>query len=952
MFVDAIHTRKTDKIKIAERINGKRILREVKPVYEFYVEDDNGTTRTVTGEMSTLVVCANSFDMKDRVSEYKKLGRKTFESDFNTLFKTLSKYYKNESAPELNVAFFDIETDFSKTRGYAPVDDPFNKVTAVSMYLTWKKELIMLVIKPDSMTQQLAENITSQFTNHEGTVILCDSEVQMLRMFLDLIEDADVLSGWNSEFYDIPYLVNRVRMIMSDAETARFCLWNEKPKARTAENFGKEVQTYDLIGRIHLDYLSLFKKHTYQEMQSYKLDYIGEIVTGERKVEYEGNLDQLYNDDFYKFIEYGLQDSKLLKLIDDKKDFISLHNQLAHQECVPIATTMGSVALIDTAIVNEIHTWGEVVFDKMRKPDAEHGAAGAWVADPVKGLHDYIGCIDLNSLYPSVLRSLKMSTEGILGQVRQTYTDIYLDDRIAKQRAKSKSKNFEPSWTDAWHGLFASVEHTKIIEGTDDEMIIDLDDGQVLHMTAREIKDFIFSDESSIVMSANGTLFDNTIRGAIPSILTKWYLERQLMQRAVMNLTNLAGLSDLEEERGLTDEQFAVVKNEHTVREWLESNSPDVKYENRDGKWFAVDPKLAKEQASYWKMMQQIRKILLNSLYGALLNKGSRFYDQRLGQSVTLTGRSITKHMACQINKEMTGNYDYIGGPIVYGDTDSVYFSIQKYLNEIGDTTVLSKDDVVDLYLHVGDQVDNTFPGFMNNNFNTGIENGKIIAAGLEIAGSRGLFLKKKRYGILKYWEDGFRLDTKGPGKLKAMGIEIKRSDTPKYIQNFLEDVFVKLLNNGTEEDLRQTIVDFKKEFKDMDAWRKGSPKTVKNLTNKTAIWKQTGKCSVGHVLAGINWNYLREFNNDVVSPDIVDGSKIVVCKLQDNPTGITTIAFPSEYIDRVPQWFKDLPFDIDGMTETVLIKKLDNLFGIIDMDIGIHEDVNSSINNTDLFSW
>ncbi|AUS03045.1 hypothetical protein NVP2275O_464 [Vibrio phage 2.275.O._10N.286.54.E11] len=956
MYIDAMFDRKKDCIRVAERINGKRLLRDIRPVYEFYAEDPQGTITSVTGKAVTHHRFSSNKDMKLAAASFKSQGLDVFESDVNVLNKTLAYEYKNEPAPNPNIAFFDIETDFDKIRGYAPVDNPFNKITAVSLYLDWKSELLMLALKPQAMSQAEAESIVGGFDSHEGTVILCPDEKHMLNLFFQLIEDADILSGWNSEFYDIPYMVNRTEMVMSKADTTRFCLWGQTPKPKTVEKFGTESPTYDLVGRIHMDYLALYRKHTYQELPSYKLDAIGEREVGENKVEYERTLDHLYNFEFGKFLEYGLQDSKLLKLLNDKLDYISLHNQMAHDESVCISTTMGSVALIDTAIINEIHTWGEVVFDKMIKPEPEHGAAGAWVADPVKGVHDYIGCIDLNSLYPSVLRSLKMSTESIIGQVRHIFTDEHLKSAIDKQRLefKGRPENFKPSWTEAWHGLFACIEHTKIMNQTDDDMIIDLEDGTTLEMTASEIYDFIFSEGSNIVISANGTLYDNTKRGAIPSILTRWYQERQLMQRAVMDFTRLSGFSENEDERGMTDDQISVVLNGFNSKQWIEHNVPELTLEKRDdNKWYATDGKLAKVKAAFYKQQQQIRKILLNSLYGALLNKGSRFFDQRLGQSVTLTGRSITKHMACKINEEMTGNFDYVGGPIVYGDTDSVYFSVQKYLNEQNDTTALSKEDVVDLYLQVAENVDESFPGFMNSTFNTGLGNGKIIAAGLEIAGTRGLFLKKKRYGILKYWEDGFRLDTGGkPGKLKAMGMEIKRSDTPKYIQDHLSDVFTDLLVGSEAPKLKEKVMEFKKQFKVMDSWRKGAPKTVKNLTNRTKEYRDTGKCKVGHVLASIHWNDLRKMNNDHESPEIIDGTKIVVCQLTTNPLGMDSVAFPAEMIDRLPEWYTTLPFDVGGMEEAILTKKLDNLFGILDMDLGIFEDPNSAANNTDLFDW
>jgi DNA polymerase elongation subunit (family B) len=122
----------------------------------------------------------------------------------------------------------------------------------------------------------------------------------------------------------------------------------------------------------------------------------------------------------------------------------------------------------------------------------------------------------------------------------------------------------------------------------------------------------------------------------------------------------------------------------------------------------------------------------------------------------------MTKHLASKINEVCTENYDHNGGVVVYGDTDSVYFSLAHYYKENDIPFEMTKDEVVEVYRMIGDTVGESFPSFMHEMFNTGIEKGKIVGADLEMVGSRGLFLKKKRYAILKYWEDGFRKDIDG----------------------------------------------------------------------------------------------------------------------------------------------------------------------------------------------
>ena len=1003
MYVDGYMERKrgSEVLHVAERVNGKRVLRELDPVYEYYVESPYGTQKTIHGTMAEKFEFSTYRDMKASLERH--AGCKIFESDCNVTFKTLAKRYMGKASPDLNVLFFDIETDFHEKFGYAQTHDPFNRVTAISLYQSWTGCDYVLTLPPASMSliqaQEIVNELNAETNDENSKVILYTDEKEMFIEFFSLMQDADVLSGWNSEFYDIPYMINRTKKLFNEAMLAHWCLWNKKPVSREADNFGKVVVTYDLVGRVHLDYLALYKKHAGQVEQSYRLDDIAEKVTGENKVAYDGSLNKLYNEDYKMFLRYSKQDSILLKKIDEKMDFISLHNRLAHKECVLISTTMGSVALIDTSIINKAHKRGEVVFDKKNQDEVEVDdrydfmgddnddgeeekvaakAAGAWVQDPVLGLVDFLGCTDFNSLYPTVLRSLGMSTECIIGQLRHDYTEAHLEKRVADQRAKSKSKAFEPDWTAAWHGLFASIEFTMVREKSQSLINVDLEDGSTFQATGEQLYELIFAEDSTIVLSANGTLFDKTKNGVIPEILTEWYSERKCQQKMVIDYKHMYS-DGWELPSSSLDKIEAAMQNYTAGTEFYRTNLHDddpvyllrialtnANYEDvaklvvenglvlKDGRLFCKkeDKDYFKKQSAFWKQNQQIRKILLNSLYGALLNKGSRFFDKRLGQSVTLTGRSMTKHMASRINEIVTGEYNHEGGCVIYGDTDSVYFSVAHYMKEQGFEFNLNRTEVVDLYVKIGDEMGENFYEFMNDSFNTGIEKGKLVGADLEMVGSRGLFLKKKRYAILKYWEDGFRKDENGEvGEIKAMGLEIKRSDTPKYIQNFLQSTLIALLVGESEDELRARVREFKCTFKDKPSHEKGAPRTVKKYTHHEEEYQKTGKCSVSHVLAAIQWNKLCGIYEDKTVPEATDGTKVIVCDLKPNPTGILKIGYPIDCVEYLPEWFLDLPFDDDKMEQSILTKKLNNIFGILDMDIGINEKSTLAL-DSGFFEW
>lgn len=385
--------------------------------------------------------------------------------------------------------------------------------------------------------------------------------------------------------------------------------------------------------------------------------------------------------------------------------------------------------------------------------------------------------------------------------------------------------------------------------------------------------------------------------------------------------------------------RFIEAKDAAGLASYMKSHNLSLTDDNRIVCQEQYKPK--KEEFAFWDKRQLVKKINLNSLYGALLNPGSRFFDPRLGQSTTLTGRTIARHMAAQTNKVIADEYDHKGASIIYGDTDSVYFSAYPVLKEqiqSGDVK-WDKDTVVDFYDEVGEMVNETFPDYMNRAHNCPDRYGRIIAAARETVGEAGIFITKKRYGILVYDDEGTRLDSnESRGKTKVMGLEIKRSDTPAYMQDFLQELLRMALEGSTEQQVIDRIKEFRQEFRAMKPWEKGTPKRVNNLTNHTAVWKKTGKCGVGHAMAAINYNRLREMNADAYSLEITDGMKTIVCKLKDNPLGMNSIGIPTDE-KRIPEWYKELPFDEDEMEETIVTKKIENLLGTLGWDLSRAED-------------
>ena len=252
---------------------------------------------------------------------------------------------------------------------------------------------------------------------------------------------------------------------------------------------------------------------------------------------------------------------------------------------------MGAVAVTEQAIINEAHHRGLQVPNRPKRDEENTAAAGAYVAFPKKGLHKWIGSMDLNSLYPSVIRALNMDPATIVGQLRPELTQAFVDDQMTLQKK---------SFAGAWEGKFGTIEYEAVMEKKKDvSLTVDFENGDSEILSGAEVYKLIYDSNQPWMLTANGTILTNEFDGVIPGLLKRWYSERKELQAM---------------------------------------------------KGKAIDAGNQTEIA-FWDKRQLVKKINLNSLYGAILNPGCRFFDKRIGQSTTLTGRAIAKHMSAEVNK-------------------------------------------------------------------------------------------------------------------------------------------------------------------------------------------------------------------------------------------------------------------------------------------------------------
>lgn len=537
-----------DEICIIERVNNERVIKHDKIEHVFYSLDQYGDYQTIFGDRCTKHVFDNRKEFYGAMRQYP--SEHIFEHDVNPVFRYLSKNYDFDEVPDLNVAFYDIEVAFHEETRYSNPDLAENEIISVAVYQSWTNTMFMIALPPPTMTMEECEQICEKVqADTDAKCVMVSSEAELIKCLLLLIEDSDVISGWNSEAYDFKYIYNRITKVLGKRYVSGLCIGGKEPKMKRVMNDKTKSfeEIYVPVGRVHLDYMNLYKKYTYTELSSYKLDNVAYIELDERKIEYPGTLDQLYKKDFEKFVRYNIKDTYLVKRIDDEKKFIDLTNLLAHNNGVLLETTLGTVGITEQAIINQGHYYSdtELVFpSKPDKEENESGAAGAFVAPPKVGIRKLVAGNDINSLYPSTIRALNMSPETLVGHINSDVTDRYIIERVESGETES--------FAEAWQPFFNTFEFGYMYDESDKVLRFEINrSDEVIEATGKKLKEMLYGNDQYTV-SANGTVFSREKKGIIPTLLERWYSERKKMQDLVHKWERLqAGIeidSDLENE--------------------------------------------------------------------------------------------------------------------------------------------------------------------------------------------------------------------------------------------------------------------------------------------------------------------------------------------------------------------------------------------------------------------
>jgi DNA polymerase elongation subunit (family B) len=324
---------------------------------------------------------------------------------------------------------FDIEVEMIS--GMPDTGKATNEITSIAMHDSVSDFYYVLILDKDrALTHSKSDN---------REILPFDNEANLLSKFLNIYESIGptILTGWNIDFFDIPYLYNRLKNVLGDK--------NAKRLSPIKETFFSPYRKRWFIGGVSaLDYLTLYQKYNYKELDNYRLDTVARIELGRGKVEYTGNLDELFKNDIEKFIEYNLEDVRLIVDMDKKLQFIELVRGICHAGHIAYDDFIFAGRIMEGALLCFLRQRGLVASNKLKKEDSDRmldsmresggiaeGAKdekfiGAYVKDPIVGKHDWIYDLDLTSLYPSIIMSLNISPETKMAKVEDWDIERYV----------------------------------------------------------------------------------------------------------------------------------------------------------------------------------------------------------------------------------------------------------------------------------------------------------------------------------------------------------------------------------------------------------------------------------------------------------------------------------------------------------------------------------------------
>ena len=424
-----------------------------------YIKDRSGTHVSLYG------------DKLRKVFKFDAETPNLFESDVPPETRILVDQYADseELSTDHNIMMIDIEVEV--TEGFPKPEDANNKITSIAVYDSNSDTYYAFVLdEKKKLTLQSKDNVVIESFENEFSLLQ-----RFLVRYLEF--KPTIITGWNIDTFDMPYLYNRACKVIGSnvadmISPIQIVQWN------------KHRKRYMFGGVSCLDYFSLYKLFTYTQLSSYRLDAVAEYELGENKVEYSGTLNDLYENNINKYVEYNIHDVRLVKKMHDKLDLIDMARGVCHVGHVPYEDIYFSSRYLEGAILVYLKNLGVVAPNKPPKPKKEGKFAGAYVQSPQRGKHDWVFDLDITSMYPSVIMSLNISPETKIGKLV------------------------------GWNA-------EEFLKGTPKTYTLESNGKERGKLTETELKDFF--DKNKVSVSSNGVLYRSDKQGLIPALLAKWF---------------------------------------------------------------------------------------------------------------------------------------------------------------------------------------------------------------------------------------------------------------------------------------------------------------------------------------------------------------------------------------------------------------------------------------------
>jgi DNA polymerase elongation subunit (family B) len=791
-------------------------------------------------------------------TKYSKDDTNLLEKDINKELVVLRElYYKYDDViPSYhNIVHLDIEIEMggALTPEYikaAPM--PITSIALIDM--TTKTKICFIVDKSKEIEE----------TNQDGKQIIpCGSEKELIKRFLDKWEELDptIVVGWNSAYFDIPYMYFRIKQVLGD-EVLRM----SPIRKVNYREFNGEIQV-SIAGVNHLDYMLLHKKYIMKEEPSYKLGEIGTKYVGLGKLEYEGNLNTLFKNDKNAFIDYNLRDVEIIEKLEEKLKFIELTIMISHICNIPYESIYYNTVMNEGAVLKYLKREGIVSPNKptTHNPSLKANTAsyaGGYLLEPIPGLYFDVIDLDFTSLYPSIIKSLNLGIETLVGRIRVEDNPTY-----EQQHSLEKLKLRNP----------------------DEQVTIERLNKNNYTLKSAQIKigDLIkLIEKNEYTLAASGAMFRTDEKSVVSTILAGWFDKREYY-------------------RGLK------------------------KKAGKEEDW---------ENYKLYDLFQHAFKILQNAMYGTFAIHGWRYTDGQLicSSAITNSGQRLTCESIDFVNNKINTELGVEKQHICISDTDSLYIVLGDLLKHRYPN--FKPEEKNDKILSLAQEIQNEANADLNriskNLFNIAF-NTHYFQLKQEVICSSVLTTGKRRYAMYVTNKEGVAVE-----ELDMKGLELMKSNMNKLFKKFGEDFIKNILFGKEKSEIDDDIVTFYKALKTLDPRQLGKPTGVKQI-HAYHLPAKAGDMFSGFKIkapyntkAAIRYNDLLKFKKlDKKFESIIEGDKIFVINLKQNPYNLETIGLPNAQVPPAIEEFVKTYIDVEEIFDSLLANKLKSLYGDLKWD-------------------